>query len=69
MPDEGIVRSVDNAMLTVGTVHKHDRNRLSAEGKPWEPRFANLYANVVYNEDENLHKCWYYPFTSFALQK
>ena len=60
--DERIVESVRNAKLTVGTVEKHNRNPLFAEDKPWEPRFDNLYANVVYDEDEGLYKCWYSPF-------
>jgi len=60
--DGRIVESVRNAQLTVGTVAKHDRNPLFAEDKPWEPRFDNLYANVLYDEDENLYKCWYSPF-------
>ena len=60
--DERIVESVENAKLTVGTVEKHNRNPLFAEDKPWEPRFDNLYANVFYDEDEDLYKCWYSPF-------
>jgi len=60
--DERIVESVRNAKLTVGTVEKHNRNPLFAEDKPWEPRFDNLYANVIYDEDEGLYKCWYSPF-------
>jgi hypothetical protein len=60
--DERIVENVENTRLTVGTVRKHDRNPLFAEDKPWEPRFDNLYANIVYDEDENLYKCWYSPF-------
>ena len=38
------------------------RNLLFAEEKPWEPRFDNFYANVLYDEDEDLYKCWYSPF-------
>ena len=60
--DERFVERVESATLTVGTVEKHDRNPLFAEDKPWEPRFDNLYANVVYDEDEALYKCWYSPF-------
>ncbi|HUS71858.1 MAG TPA: hypothetical protein VMY06_02245, partial [Sedimentisphaerales bacterium] len=32
------------------------------EDKPWEPRYDNLYANVVYDREEDLYKCWYSPF-------
>lgn len=62
MLDERIVESVTNARLTVGTAEKHNRNPLFAEDKSWEPRFDNLYANVLYDEDDHLYKCWYSPF-------
>jgi hypothetical protein len=60
--DERIIDRIENAKLTVGTVEKHNRNPLFVEDKPWEPRFDNLYANVLYDEEENLCKCWYSPF-------
>ena len=60
--DKRIIAGAENAKLTVGTVAKDKRNPLFAEEKPWEPRFDNLYANVLYDEDENLYKCWYSPF-------
>lgn len=60
--DNRIVERTKNAKLTVGKVQKDKRNPLFAEDKPWEPRFDNLYANVVYDEEEKLYKCWYSPF-------
>jgi hypothetical protein len=60
--DNRIVEMTKNAKLTVGKVQKDKRNPLFAEDKPWEPRFDNLYANVVYDEQEKLYKCWYSPF-------
>ena len=60
--DSRIVEKTKNAKLAVGKVQKDERNPLFAEDKPWEPRFDNLYANVLYDEDENLYKCWYSPF-------
>jgi hypothetical protein len=60
--DSHIVERTKNAKLTVGKVQKDRRNPLFAEDKPWEPRFDNLYANVLYDEDEELYKCWYSPF-------
>ncbi|MHC4690787.1 MAG: hypothetical protein ACYS5F_14315 [Planctomycetota bacterium] len=41
---------------------KHKDNPLFEEDKPWEKRFDNLYANVIYDEQENIYKCWYSPF-------
>ena len=60
--DNRIVERTKNAKLTVGKVQKDKRNPLFSEDKPWEPRFDNLYANVVYDEQEKLYKCWYSPF-------
>lgn len=60
--DSRIVEYVDNAELTLGTVSKHSANPLFEEDKPWERRFDNLYANIIYDEEEALYKCWYSPF-------
>ena len=60
--DERIIEDVKNAELTLGTVKKHDANPLFGEDKPWERRFDNLYANIIYDEEDQLYKCWYSPF-------
>ena len=60
--DSRVVESTENAKLTVGTVKKNENNPLFGEDKPWEKRFDNLYSNVIYDEEENLYKCWYNPF-------
>jgi len=60
--DSRIVESTEDAKLLVGKVAKHARNPLFKEDKPWEVRFDNLYANVIYDEQEKLYKCWYSPF-------
>jgi hypothetical protein len=60
--DERIIEDVQNAELTLGTVKKHDANPLFGEDKPWEHRFDNLYANIIYDEEDQLYKCWYSPF-------
>jgi len=60
--DNRIVERTKNAKLTVGKMEKDKRNPLFIEDKPWEPRFDNLYANVLYDEQEKLYKCWYSPF-------
>jgi len=60
--DSRIVASRENAALRVGKVVKHAANPLFAEEHPWEARFDNLYANVLYDEAEKLYKCWYSPF-------
>ena len=60
--DSRIIKSKGNAKLTLGTVKKHLANPLFKEDKPWEPRFDNVYADVIYDEEEKLYKCWYNPF-------
>ena len=60
--DARIVEDVQNAELTLGIVNKYTGNPLFSEDKPWEMRFDNLYANVIYDDDEQLYKCWYSPF-------
>jgi len=60
--DSRIIENTDNVKLTLGAVHKDNRNPLFEEDKPWEKRFDNLYANVIYDEQENIYKCWYNPF-------
>jgi len=60
--DSRIIEKADAARLTLGTVTKHAANPLFAEDKPWEPRFDNLYANVIYDAQDKLYKCWYSPF-------
>jgi hypothetical protein len=60
--DNRVIKQVENAKLTVGVVKKHPSNPLFVEDKPWEKRFDNLYGNVLYDEEDELYKCWYSPF-------
>jgi hypothetical protein len=62
MLDSRVVEQAANARLRVGTVVKHPANPLFKEDRPWEVRFDNLYANILYDADEQLYKCWYSPF-------
>jgi len=61
--DSRIIKSTDNAKLTVGAVLKDKNNPLFKEDKPWEPRFDNPYCSVIYDEEEKIYKCWYSIFT------
>jgi hypothetical protein len=60
--DSRIIDATENVRLTIGKVQKHKDNPLFEEDKPWEKRFDNLYANVMYDEDQKIYKCWYSPF-------
>ena len=58
-------RRIDEAIaakLTLGEISKHPQNPFFGEDKPWEPRFDNVYANVIYDVEDKLYKCWYNPF-------
>ena len=60
--DSRIIESTKNAKLTIGEVRKEKSNPLFVEDRTWEPRYENMYPNVIYDEEENLYKCWYCPF-------
>lgn len=60
--DDRIIDEVIAAKLTLGEVTKHPQNPLFGEDRPWEPRFNNVYANVIYDLEDKLYKCWYNPF-------
>ena len=60
--DNRLIDEVIAAKLTLGEITKHPQNPLFGEDKPWEPRFDNVYANVIYDTKDRLYKCWYNPF-------
>ncbi len=60
--DSRVIEEVTNAKLEVGTIVKHAANPLFVEDKQWEMRFDNLYGNVIFDEEEQIYKCWYCPF-------
>ena len=60
--DDRLIDEVIAAKLTLGRITKHPQNPLFGEDKPWEPRFDNVYANVIYDVEDKLYKCWYNPF-------
>ena len=60
--DSRVVERTNNTSLVLGTVKKDPARPLFREDKPWEPRFDNLYANVMFDREEGIYKCWYSPF-------
>lgn len=56
--DNRIIESTDNVILRLGTVKKSTRNPLIVEDKPWEPRYDNPYAKVIYDEREQIFRLW-----------
>ena len=60
--DDRVVADTSNAELTLGTTKKNRANPLVGEDRPWEKRFDNVYANVIFDDEEQLYKVWYSPF-------
>ena len=60
--DSRWIARTDGVRLSLGTVTKEPANPLFVEDKPWEVRFDNLYANVLFDEVDQLCKVWYSPF-------
>ena len=60
--DDRLIDEAIAAELALGEITKHPQNPLFGEDKPWEPRFDNVYANVIYDVEDKLYKCWYNPF-------
>jgi len=60
--DSRLIEIAENARLTLGKTQKSKHNPLFAEDKHWEKRFDNLYANVIFDKEEGIYKCWYSPF-------
>jgi len=50
--DSRIIARYEGVHYALGAVEKEKHNPLFAEDKPWEPRFDNLYANVLFDEEE-----------------
>jgi len=60
--DDRLVADAQGVTLRLGPVKKHPANPLMREDKPWELRYDNVYANVLYDESAKLFKCFYSPF-------
>ena len=60
--DKRVVEKVENAALRLGTVEKHPANPLFGEEFDWEPRYDNMYPNVLYDEEEKIYKVWYFTW-------
>lgn len=60
--DSTQIERSDNIRIAVGQPKKFPGNPLFGEDRPWEPRFDNMYPNVIWDESDQLYKCWYNPF-------
>ena len=60
--DDRSIKSSSNVSLKLGRVCKHPKNPLMIEDQTWEQRYDNFYGNIIYDQAEELFKCWYSPF-------
>jgi len=60
--DPRLNQESENAELRVGSVTKYPQNPVFGGDKPWEVSLDNVYANVMYDEQDRIFKCWYNPF-------
>ncbi|HOW17469.1 MAG TPA: hypothetical protein PLC79_00415 [Phycisphaerae bacterium] len=56
------IERADGVRLVLGKVAKDAHNPLLVEDKPWEVRFDNLYATVMFDEERRVYRAWYNPF-------
>ena len=54
--DRRVVAQVENAQLRPGVVQRHPGNPLFAQTLPWEVDISHLYANVLFDQQEQLYK-------------
>ena len=60
--DTALWAQADHLKPTPGLARKASQNPLFGEELPWEVRYDNLYAKVIFDRTDNLYKCWYNPF-------
>lgn len=60
--DPRLIAKAERVRLILGKVTKDLHNPLFGQDKPWEPRFDNLYPNVIYDDEDGIYKCWYTPY-------
>ncbi len=60
--DSRIIERVKNARLVPGAAVKDPGNPLFVADRSWEPRYDNMYPNVLWDEEQEIYKCWYCPF-------
>ncbi|MCB1098095.1 MAG: hypothetical protein KDN22_21165 [Verrucomicrobiae bacterium] len=56
------IASSDHVELVPGKPEKHAGNPIMVEDKPWEVRYGDLSANVIFDPFEKFFKGWFSPF-------
>ena len=58
--DSRLIEKTEGVELRVGKVKKHPACPLFSEELPWEHEMGHMYPNVVFDEEDQLYKIWYY---------
>ena len=56
------IASSENVALVLGKPEKHAGNPIMVEDQPWEVRYGDLSANVIFDPFEKFFKSWFSPF-------
>ena len=58
--DEYIIESIENITRRLNQTEKHPAGPILKPNKKWEGNRALLFGQVMYDDDENIYKMWYY---------
>jgi hypothetical protein len=58
--DQMVVRQADNVAFTLHPARKHPANPLVVADQPWEGWRLEIYGNVIFDQEEQLFKMWYF---------
>ena len=56
--DSRLIDTAENARLAVGMVTKHAANPLFGQELPWEQTIHHMYANVLFDGEDQAYKIW-----------
>jgi hypothetical protein len=58
--DDYLIERTENIIRRVNQATKHDNGPVLTPGKPWEGTLALLFGTVLYDDEDDLFKMWYY---------
>jgi hypothetical protein len=57
--DDVVISSTENLTRVLKQPAKHPSNPLIIQDQPWEDRLVEVYGTVIYDQAQNIYKCWY----------
>ena len=58
--DDHLIAATSNITRKLKPVHKHSANPVIRPDLPWERPYTIIFGSVIYDEEENLYKMWYF---------